>query len=53
MRFTGPNRKQSTKNKSITINGPMNNLLNKLGFQYTGIVHVIEDEYPRKAYEKI
>ena len=34
-------------------NIPMNNLLKKLGFKYTGIVHVIEDSYPRNAYEKI
>lgn len=34
-------------------NIPMNNLLKKLGFKYTGIIHVVEDEYPRNAYEKI
>ena len=34
-------------------NIPMNNLLKKLGFDYTGIIHVVEDDYPRNAYEKI
>ena len=34
-------------------NIPMNNLLKKLGFKYTGIIHVVEDEYPRNAYEKL
>lgn len=34
-------------------NVPMNNLLKKLGFKYTGIIHVVEDEYPRNAYEKL
>lgn len=30
----------------------MQNLLNKLGFEKRGIIHVIEDSYPRFAYEK-
>ena len=30
----------------------MQNLLNKLGFEKRGIIHVIEDDYPRFAYEK-
>ena len=34
-------------------NVPMNNLLKKLGFKFTGIIHVIEDNYPRNAYEKL
>ena len=34
-------------------NIPMNNLLKKLGFSLTGIIHVVEDNYPRNAYEKI
>ena len=34
-------------------NIPMNNLLKKLGFKYTGIIHVAEDNYPRNAYEKL
>lgn len=34
-------------------NNPMNNLLKKLGFKYTGIIHVVEDNYPRNAYEKL
>lgn len=31
----------------------MQNLLEKLGFKYCGIIHVIEDPDPRLAYEKI
>lgn len=31
----------------------MQNLLNKLGFRKCGIIHVIEDNDPRYAYEKI
>lgn len=34
-------------------NIPMNNLLRKLGFKFTGIIHVVEDNYPRNAYEKL
>lgn len=34
-------------------NIPMNKLLRKLGFSFTGIIHVVEDDYPRNAYEKI
>ncbi len=30
----------------------MQNLLAKLGFEKCGIVHVVEDAYPRIAYEK-
>lgn len=30
----------------------MQNLLTKLGFQRRGIIHVVEDNYPRFAYEK-
>lgn len=33
-------------------NIPMNKLLRKLGFTYTGIIHVVEDDNPRNAYEK-
>ena len=31
----------------------MQNLLAKLGFARCGIIHVVEDDYPRYAYEKI
>lgn len=31
----------------------MQNLLTKLGFQKCGIIHVLEDKYPRFAYEKL
>lgn len=31
----------------------MQRLLEKLGFERRGIIHVTEDEYPRYAYEKI
>ena len=31
----------------------MQNLLEKLGFERRGIIHVVEDNYPRYAYEKI
>lgn len=31
----------------------MQNLLTKLGFEKRGIIHVIEDDDPRYAYEKI
>lgn len=34
-------------------NVPMNNLLRKLGFKFTGIIHVVEDNYPRNAYERV
>jgi len=30
----------------------MQGLLEKLGFERRGIIHVTEDEYPRYAYEK-
>lgn len=30
----------------------MQNLLEKLGFEKRGIIHVVEDNYPRYAYEK-
>ena len=30
----------------------MQNLMQKLGFAYCGIIHVEEDEYPRLAYER-
>lgn len=33
-------------------NTVMQNLLTKLGFEKRGIIHVIEDDYPRYAYEK-
>ena len=35
-----------------TENRVMQNLLNKLGFTRCGIIHVVEDNYPRYAYEK-
>ena len=35
-----------------TDNRVMQNLLGKLGFTRCGIIYVIEDEYPRFAYEK-
>ena len=31
----------------------MQSLLTKLGFERCGIIHVVEDEYPRIAFEKI
>lgn len=34
-------------------NLPMNNLLRKLGFKFAGIIHVVEDDNPRNAYELI
>jgi len=33
-------------------NKVMQNLLTKLGFKKCGIIHVVEDNYPRFAYEK-
>ena len=36
-----------------TDNVVMQNLLSKLGFKKCGIIHVVEDNYPRYAYEKI
>lgn len=33
-------------------NTVMQNLLKKSGFVYCGIIHVVEDRYPRLAYEK-
>ncbi|MCR4903805.1 MAG: GNAT family N-acetyltransferase [Butyrivibrio sp.] len=36
-----------------TDNKVMQNILEKLGFIKCGIIHVIEDNYPRFAYEKI
>ena len=30
----------------------MQNLLTKLGFEKRGVIHVVEDDYPRFAYEK-
>ena len=33
-------------------NKTMQNLLTKLGFEKRGIIHVIEDDHPRYAYEK-
>ena len=35
-----------------TDNRVMQNLLSKLGFTRCGIIYVIEDDYPRYAYEK-
>lgn len=35
-----------------TDNYVMQNLLNKMGFEKRGIIHVVEDNYPRIAYEK-
>lgn len=35
-----------------TDNVVMQNLLKKLDFTYRGIIHVVEDNYPRFAYEK-
>ena len=34
-------------------NRVMQNLLKKSGFQYCGIVYVVEDSYPRLAYERL
>lgn len=34
-------------------NRVMQNLLNKNGFIYCGIIHVTNDNYPRMAYEKL
>lgn len=34
-------------------NAVMKNLLRKLGFSYRGIIHIVEDNDPRLAYEKI
>ena len=34
-------------------NRVMQHVLEKLGFQYRGIIHVIEDPDPRRAYERI
>ena len=34
-------------------NIPMQKLLEKLGFEKRGIIHVKQDNYPRFAYEKI
>lgn len=34
-------------------NRTMQGLLEKLGFERRGIIHVTEDEYPRYAYEKV
>lgn len=31
----------------------MQRLLGKLGFERRGVIHVIEDDYPRYAYEKV
>lgn len=36
-----------------TDNKVMQNLLTKLGFKKCGIIHVIQDNYPRYAYEKL
>ena len=36
-----------------TDNVIMQNLLTRLGFTRCGIIHVMEDNYPRYAYEKI
>lgn len=33
-------------------NKPMQTLLKKLGFQYRGIIHVVEDNDPRLAFER-
>lgn len=33
-------------------NKVMQSLLKKLGFEYCGVIHVAEDNYPRLAYEK-
>ena len=34
-------------------NKTMQILLTRLGFERRGIIHVIEDDYPRYAYEKL
>ena len=34
-------------------NQVMQNLLEKSGFSYCGVIHVAEDNYPRLAYEKV
>ncbi len=36
-----------------TDNQVMQNLLSKLGFKKCGIIYVVEDNYPRFAYEKV
>ena len=36
-----------------TDNRVMQNLLGKLGFTRCGIIYVVEDDYPRYAYEKV
>ena len=36
-----------------TDNKVMQNLLDKLGFTRCGIIYVVEDDYPRYAYEKV
>ena len=36
-----------------TDNKQMQGLLEKLGFERRGIIYVVEDDYPRYAYEKI
>lgn len=36
-----------------TDNIPMQRLLEKLGFEKRGIIYVVEDNYPRYAYEKV
>ena len=33
-------------------NIPMQHLLEKMGFEKRGIIHVVEDDYPRYAYER-
>lgn len=34
-------------------NRVMQNLLTKLGFEKRGIIHVVEDDYPRYAYDRV
>ena len=36
-----------------TDNVIMQNLLEKMGFKRCGIIYVVEDNYPRYAYEKV
>ena len=34
-------------------NKPMQGVFKKMGFQYCGIIHVVEDNDPRYAYERL
>lgn len=38
---------------SATDNVVMQNPLHQLGFTQCGIIHVVEDNYPRYAYERL